>query len=288
VTTAPGALAMHALLGDFSLEMTGKDVRHLGAAQGTIPQGTRVDVAFLGNEDLDMRLAAAAAVKRGGLVPVPHISARRLASQDALRVFLAALQQLEASANVFVVGGDPAKPEGPYEDALGIIRTGLLPAYGVRHVGISGYPEGHPDIGERTLWSSLEAKVAEIDAAGLSGTIITQLAFDAGPVLAWVEGVRERGIDLPIRVGVPGPAGVRRLLAFAARVGVETSAGLAKKYGFSMTNLAGATGPGRFIRALADGYDADRHGVLRLHFYTFGGISATSEWIEAFKKEALA
>lgn len=287
MTIAPEAVALRALLEDFSLEMTGKDVRNLGAARSSIPPGTRVNVAFLGNEDPGLRLAAAAAVKRHGLVPVPHVSARRLASRDDLRTFLAALQQAEASVSVFVVGGDPAKPEGPYEDALGVIRTGLLPAYGVRHVGIAGYPEGHPYIDERTLWSSLEAKVAEMDAAWLPGTIITQLGFDAGPVLAWAEEVRKRGIDLPIRVGVPGPAGVRRLLSFAARVGVETSTGLARKYGFSITNLAGTTGPGRFIRALADGYDADRHGVLRLHFYTFGGIGATAEWIEAFKQEAL-
>jgi hypothetical protein len=206
MTIAPDAVAIRALLEDFSIEMTGKDVRNLEAARSTIPPGTRVNVAFLGNEDLDMRLAAAAAVKRCGLVPVPHISARRLPSADALGAVLAALRRAEASANVFVVGGDPAKPEGPYEDALGVIRTGLLPAYAVRHVGIAGYPEGHPDIGERALWSSLEAKVGEIDAAGLTGTIITQLGFDADPVLAWVEDVRKRGIDLPIRVGVPGPA----------------------------------------------------------------------------------
>lgn len=133
-------VAVRALLEDFSLEMTGKDVPGLAAARSTIPQGTRVNVTFLGNEDLGMRLAAARAVNQSGFVPVPHIAARRLASADALRTFLAALQQAEASANVFVVGGDPPKPEGPYEDALGVIRSGLLPAYGVRHVGISGYP----------------------------------------------------------------------------------------------------------------------------------------------------
>jgi methylenetetrahydrofolate reductase (NADPH) len=287
MTIAPDTVAIRALLEDFSLEMTGKDGRHLEAARAAIPQGTRVNVTFLGNEDLDMRLGAAAAVKRCGFVPVPHISARRLASPDALRTFLAALQQAGASENVFVVGGDPAKPEGPYADALDVIRTGLLPAYGVRHVGITGYPEGHPDIDDRTLWSALESKAAQLDEKGLPGTIITQLGFDAGPVLAWAEDVRKHGIGLPIRVGVPGPAGVRRLLAFAARVGVGTSSGLAKKYGFSITNLAGTAGPDRFIRALADGYDADRHGVLRLHFYTFGGLSATAEWIDAFKKEIL-
>jgi methylenetetrahydrofolate reductase (NADPH) len=284
---APDALALRSLLEDFSLEMTGKDVRNLEAARSTIPQGTRVNVTFLGNEDLDIRLAAAEAVKRCGFVPVPHISARRLASEGALQSFLAALQRVDASANVFVVGGDPAKPAGPYEDALGVIRTGLLPAHGVRQVGITGYPEGHPDIDAPALWSSLEAKAAQIEAAGLAGTIITQLGFDADPVLAWAEEVRRRGIDLPIRVGVPGPAGIRRLLGFAARVGVQTGAGMAKKYGFSITNLTGTAGPGRFIRALADGYDADRHGALGLHFYTFGGIGATSEWVDAFKKESL-
>ncbi|MFC3574318.1 methylenetetrahydrofolate reductase [Streptomyces yaanensis] len=274
------------LLDDFSLEMTGKDVAKLEDARATIPPGTRINVTFLGNEDLRMRREAARAVKRLGFVPVPHISARRLTSQAELGEFLAALREDGTADNVFVVGGDPARPQGPYDDSLAVIRSGLLQKYDVRSVGVSGYPEGHPAIAEQVLWSVIEDKAAVLRAQDLPGSVITQFGFDVDPVLGWVEAVRNRGIRLPIRIGVPGPAGVRRLMSYAARFGVGTSAGIAKKYGFSLTNLMGTAGPDRFIRALAHHYDARRHGELKLHFYTFGGLGATSEWIAEFREEA--
>jgi methylenetetrahydrofolate reductase (NADPH) len=271
-----------ALLTDFSLEMTGKDIPKLDEARTAIPPGSRINVTFLGNEDLDMRLAAARAVKQHGFVPVPHISARRLPSREALEVFLAALQADGTGENVFVVGGDPAQPHGPYEDSLAVLQSGLLQKYGVLHVGVSGYPEGHPDIAGPVLWSALETKARILAEQGLPGTIITQFGFDVEPVLAWVEQLRDRGIDLPVRVGVPGPAGVKRLLTYATRFGVGTSMSIAKKYGFSIANLMGTAGPDRFLRALTAGYDVCRHGEVGLHFYTFGGLTTTSEWIAEF------
>jgi methylenetetrahydrofolate reductase (NADPH) len=74
-------------------------------------------------------------------------------------------------------------------------------------------------------------------------------------------------------------------MTYAARFGVGTSAAIARKYGFSLTNLMGTAGPDRFIRALAKGYDGRRHGELKLHFYTFGGLKATSEWVADFRDE---
>lgn len=155
----PGpATAMVPLLEDFSLEMTGKDVARLEEARDAIPPGTRINVTFLQHEDLRMRLDAARAARRFGFVPVPHISARRLRSPSMLAEFLAALQAAGATDNVFVVGGDPATPHGPYEDSLAVIRSGLLLRYGVRHVSVSGYPEGHPAIADLVLWSALEER----------------------------------------------------------------------------------------------------------------------------------
>lgn len=283
----PGPMAPVAvrapLLEDFSLEMTAKDVPRLEEAGNLVPAGTRINVTFLGNEDLELRLAAARAVKRLGFVPVPHLSARRLESREALEKLLAGLRADGTGENLLVVGGDPATPHGPYGDALSVIRTGLLGAYGVRHVGLSGYPEGHPAIGDRVLWSALADKHAALTEQGLTSEVVTQFGFDVDPVLAWVERVRERGIAIPVRVGVPGPAGARRLVAYAARFGVGTSATIARKYGFSLTNLMGTAGPDRFLHALAERYEAGRHGEVKVHFYTFGGLRATSEWIAAFR-----
>jgi len=276
------------LLEDFSIEMTGKDVPRLEEARHAIPPGTRINVTFLENEDPRQRLDAALTARQAGFVPVPHISARRLRSQATLEEYLAALAEAGACENVLVIAGDPVTPLGPYADALAVIESGLLQKHGVRHVGVSGYPEGHPAIADSVLWSALEQKAATLADLGLSGTVITQFGFDVDPVLKWLEAVRERGIDLPVRVGVPGPAGVRRLLSYAARFGVGTSTGIAKKYGFSITNLMGTAGPDRFIRALGEGYDPRRHGEVRLHFYTFGGLKATADWIADFRQRELA
>ncbi|WP_298585666.1 methylenetetrahydrofolate reductase [uncultured Kocuria sp.] len=278
----PDAGPAAALLRDFSLEMTGKDVPALEEAAAVVPAGTRINVTFLGNEDLTMRVAAARAVREHGFVPVPHLSARRLRSQDELEEFLAALAEVGAAEHVFVVGGDPETPEGPYEDSLSVIRTGVLQRHGVRGVGVSGYPEGHPDIDDDTLWSALTDKTAAIRDQGLEPEVITQFGFDKDPVLEWLAEVRRRGIDAPVRIGVPGPAGVKRLLGYARRFGVGTSAGIVQKYGFSLTNLLGTAGPDRFLRDLAAGHDPAVHGQVLLHFYTFGGLRTTAEWVRAF------
>lgn len=274
------------LLEDFSLEMTGRDIGSLSEARPGIPEGTRINVTFLANEAAGTRLAAARAVRDLGLTAVPHLAARRFSSRGSLAEFLAALQAGGSTESVFVVGGDPRRPEGPYEDALAVIESGALQRFGVRHVGISGYPEGHPDIADPILWRALEDKAAALRDYGLEGSVITQFAFDAGAVLCWVEAARDRGVDLPIRIGVPGPAGVRRLLGYASRFGVGTSAGIVRKYGISLTNLTGSAGPDRFIRSLGERYDVRRHGELKLHFFTFGGLTATSEWVQRFRARA--
>lgn len=281
--TTPDREAALELISDYSLEMTGKDIPGLLEAKESIPPGTRVNVTFLGNEDLEMRVAAARTVRELGFVPVPHISARRVQSPTQLEEFLAALQEVGATENVFIVGGDPATPEGPYEDSYDVIRTGLLPAYGVKHVSIAGYPEGHPDISDEKLWKALADKSASLAEQGLDATILTQFAFDTDPVTAWIAAVRASGIETPIRIGTPGPAGIKRLLGFARRFGIGANAMIVKKYGFSLTNLMGTAGPDTFVTDLAGllarSGDIDS---VRLHFYTFGGLKATAEWAATY------
>jgi methylenetetrahydrofolate reductase (NADPH) len=273
------------VLDDFSMEMTGKDVAKVENAAGVIPPGTRINVTFLENEDLTMRVSAAAAVKRLGFTPVPHISARRLKSQEMLEEYLTALRDIGASDNVLIIGGDPTVPMGPYEESLAVIESGLLQQYGVRHISIGGHPSGDPNIPADALMPAIEKKAGALAQAGIPGTVITQVDFDVDRVLSWVAEVREHGVDLPIRVGVPGPASVKLLLGFASRLGISTSATIAKKYGLSVTNLLGKAGPENFIRDLQSGLDPAKHGVVKLHFYTFGGFKTTAEWIASHAQD---
>jgi methylenetetrahydrofolate reductase (NADPH) len=274
---------MSDLLDNYSIEMTAKDVSHLEEAADIIPQGTKIPVTFLPGETFDMRIAAAKRVRDLGFLPIPHISARRLTSQGELEGFLAGLQREVGTDHAFVVAGDPATPLGPFEDALSIIRSGLLAKYGIRRIGISGYPEGHPDIGNEKLWLAKRDKQAAILERGHDFAVVTQFAFDAEPVLAWLEQLRKSGIHALVRIGLPGPASVKRLLAFASRCGVGASSKVMMKYGMSLTKLLSTAGPDKLIRDYTAGLDAAKHGDVLLHFYPFGGLRATAEWIRDFR-----
>lgn len=269
------------LLQSYSLEITAKDVPALEVAREMIPAGTPISVTYLDNENFDARVSASAAVRRMGFVPVPHIAARRLRSVADLNEFLNALTGEAGLDRVFVIAGDAKQPAGPYADSLAVIQSGLLSVHGVRQVGISGYPEGHPDISPVALRRAMHDKVDSLIEQGLDCEITTQFAFDAEPVLNWLASLRSEDIGPLVRIGIPGPANVRTLLRFAARCGVGASMKIMTKYGVSMTQLLNTAGPERLLEALARGFSREKHGRVRLHMYPFGGVARTVEWTAA-------
>lgn len=278
-------LSLGTLLDDFSLEMTAKDVEQIAEAAAAVPQGTTVSVTFLPGESFASRIDAAVEVHRLDLKPVPHISARRLTSEGELEGFLERLAEKVELRHVFVVAGDLPRPSGPYGDALAVIRSGLLQKYGVRHVGIAGYPEGHPDIPADRLWAALTDKTAYLGDQGLECSIMTQFGFDSAPALRWLMELRARGIDAPVRLGVAGPSSIKTLLRFAARCGVEASASVLKKYGLSLTRLMGTATPEPVLAALVAGLDPSVHGKTYVHFYPFGGLAKTARWVEGISRQ---
>ncbi len=272
----------------YSIEMTAKDVEALEVASSVIPQGTSVSVTYLPGEHLEARVGAAKRAKALGFTPMPHFSARRMRSEAELLDFLGALRREVGIDKAFVVAGDPAEPQGPYKDALAVIRTGLLGEHGVKTVGISGYPEGHTDIGEDKLWAALNDKHTMLKQPGHDVEIITQFGFDADPVLIWLEKVRALGIDAPVKIGVPGPASVKTLLRFAAHCGVGASAKVMSKYGLSITHLLNTAGPNRLLAEFADRLDFSRHGQVVIHFYPFGGLVRTAQYANEYAQPVAA
>lgn len=276
--------ALARLMTDYSLEMTAKDIEKLEEAAHVIPKGTHISVTFLPGEDFAARVRAARAVKRLGFLPVPHLSARRIRSESELAEILDAATGEIQTDHVFVVAGDPPRPEGPYGDALAIIRSGLLQRAGIRNVGISGYPEGHPDITRDKLDRALLDKQAALQEQGLDCAIMTQFGFDAEPVFAWLRKIRAAGVHAPARIGLAGPASVKTLLRFAARCGVGASARVMNKYGTSILNLLNTAGPDPLVKEMAAGIDPAVHGEVLLHFYPFGGLAKTAQWATDFKR----
>jgi len=279
----PGAPS--SLLAGFSIEMTAKDVPALEQAAPLLPPGTKIPVAFLPGETMEQRVFAARRVRELGFIPIPHISARRITSLLELEQFLVALQSQAQIDHAFVVAGDPPKPMGPFEDALALIRTGLLARYGVRRVGISGYPEGHPEIGSDKLWRAKRDKTEALLQEGHDFAIVTQFGFDAKPLLRWIERLRAEGITALVRAGVPGPATVGTLLKFAARCGVGASTRVLSRYGMSLGKLFATAGPDRLLTDIAAELDPARHGAVLIHLYPFGGLRRTAEWAANFSHD---
>ncbi|WP_350353319.1 methylenetetrahydrofolate reductase [Microbacterium sp. A8/3-1] len=273
------AVVREQLLAGSSLEMTGDDAGALVAARHLLTDGTRVNITFLAREDLAIRIEAARTVVALGLTPVPHIAARRMRSEEDLQEHLSAFRSVGAANNLLLVGGDPASPLGPFASVAELLRATSLADLGVQAVSLAGYPEGHPKIDPSYLVSELATKLDLLRQQGISADIVTQFSFDADAILGWIERTRKAGVQVPIRIGVPGPAGVNQLLRFARRFGVASSAAVVRSYGLSLTGLLGTTGPDRLVAAISERYSRARHGEIALHFYTFGGIAATARWI---------
>jgi methylenetetrahydrofolate reductase (NADPH) len=269
----------------FSLEMTAKDIAALREAAPLIPPETPVAITFLPGEDAHARIDATIAVRELGFEPMPHFSARRIPSALEFEHYLYAVVARAGVRRCFVVAGDPPEPQGPFSDSMALIGSGVFEGAGVKAIGIGGHPEGHPIMSEDQCWAVIDQKVAAIEARGMAPLIVTQFAFDAEPVLRWLEALRARGIDAPVRIGVPGPAGIKRLLKFAAHCGVGASASVMKKYGLSITNLLGSAGPDKLVDSFAAQL-SPAHGKVRLHFYPFGGMKPTVDWVAGYQAKA--
>lgn len=270
----------------FSLEVSAKDVDSLRKAAPKIPKDTPIAVTFLPGETLDARLAAAREVRVLGFEPMPHFSARRFKSEAELRTMLERMVEQADIKRCFAIAGDPPTPEGPFSATSELIETGLFEANGIVAIGMAGHPQGHPNMTEAECFAVLEKKCAMILERGMKPLIVTQFGFDPEAFMRWLVTLRKHGIDAPVRIGVPGPTNIASLLKFAARCGVEASASVMRKYGVSLGKLIGVAGPDKMVDAFAAGLKAGHHPV-RLHFYPFGGLSRTVDWIEKYNAEHL-
>jgi methylenetetrahydrofolate reductase (NADPH) len=271
-------------LSDYSLEITASDIGRLGDARERLAPGANVFIPYLPGDNLDKLATTAERVRLIGLTPVPHISARRIKSRSELERFLARLHDTAITDRVFVIAGDLSAPIGPYEDALAVIRSGLFAKFGVRQVGIGGYPEGHPQINNDILSRAMMDKLSVIAAEGQVGEIVTQFSFDADNVLDWLARLRSDHIEAPVRIGIPGPANVQSLLRFAARCGVAASTKVMAKYGVSIARLLSTATPDLLVKNLAAHFDPAEHGIVKAHLYTFGGVGAAASWAAAHEE----
>src|SRR5206468_2594376 len=209
------------LLAGASLELSSRDPVEINACADLLEPGTAVYISMPPGQSYRGNVALATRLKRAGLRPVPHVAARRIASRDALDQYLARAAGEASVDSALVIAGDSDRASGPFESSLGLLETGLFQRHGIAHVGVAGYPEGHPKIAETALEAALTAKKVLARGAGIDLQVVTQFCFESEPILAWA--AKTKGHGLPVRVGLPGPASLPRLLRFAALCGIGNS-----------------------------------------------------------------
>jgi len=265
-----------------STEISTHDEGLLPTLTGLLPAGIAVYVAHTPKSSLDEVVRVAIKAQSLGFRASPHIVARRLPSEEALK---SGLQQLTAAGvdQVLLVAGDLEKPAGPFTSTLDVIDTGLLEAAGIKRAGVAGHPEGHKSIPPDTILAALRHKQAFAARSGIQVHIVTQFGFNPEDICAWDRRFTEAGITLSVHVGIAGPTPLNKLLKFAMHCGVGASMGSFMKNMGAMANLARlATTPDEMLLGLIRGcaaYTGSR--LVQPHFYSFGGAVATAKWLRA-------
>jgi vanillate/3-O-methylgallate O-demethylase len=237
------------------------------AEAAELPEHVRLTVTCSPKHGLDESIGTATRLRALGHSVTVHLAARMVRDRGHLDELLATMQEAGID-DAFVIGGDATPPHGPYASAVELLPLVHEHRFRPATLGIAGYPEGHPLIEDAELADALSQKVPHADY------ITTQLCFDPGAVLAWVERIRADGIDLPVIAGIPGIVDRAKLLEISMRVGVGPSLSfLRKQRGLRNLLRLSARSADSLYDALAP---SDR--IAGLHFYTFNRLRETWEW----------
>jgi methylenetetrahydrofolate reductase (NADPH) len=266
---------------DLSTEATLPNQMELEAFRDILPSTTQIFVAAPPGRPYLRLVETARQIRKAGFEPVPHIAARNYDSPEALGDFVARICGEADARRVLVIAGDVDRPAGPFLGANAVIESDLLQRHGIREIGITGYPDGHPKLSDAIVVRALRQKLKSANERNLKVKIVSQLCFDADQIAAWVMSLRRPDIDVPVSIGLAGPTSIRGLARFALMCGVRNSF---KAFVDGKTSqLFGEASPGDIIHDLSEALDLSMLGQISLHLYAYGGLVRTANWAKDFQ-----
>ncbi len=267
---------------DWSIEVTPPGATKIESFAAVLDEGTTVNVTFLPGTDPKDTVDVAMRLRDEGMNPVPHIAARSLKSKEQLDEVVADMTNRAKVDEVLVIGGGVDNPVGDFASSMDVLETGILQKYGIKKVGVSGHPEGSPDIPDDALAQAIGWKNDFAKAEGLDLYMETQFCFESDAVVNWEKSIRAAGNNLPIRIGIPGPATIKTLFRFAQISGVGPSMRMIAKQAKNVTKLLTVQSPHLLIAGLSEAMAADPESrIQHFHYYPFGGFARTSRWASA-------
>ena len=252
-----------------------------------IPKGTLIYIAHIEGTPIEDMTSTAKKINEQGFKPMPHFPARIIKDKNVLQDWISRYQNEADVKNALLIAGGANKPYGDYDSSIQLIESELFDKANFQNLHIAGHPEGSTDIDpdgttknvdEALSWKNEFSKRTDASMA-----ITTQFSFDSKTVINWANDIKKSGIDIPIHIGVAGPAKLQTLLRYSLECGVGASIKIIQKRALDLTKLLLPYKPTTIISELAN-YKADNpdFNIDKVHFFPLGGVKQVSDFVKEF------
>ena len=277
--------AIKKFLDGFSVEVTPKAASKIENFEDYIPSGTLVYIAHIEGTPIEEMVATAKKINDQGFCAMPHFPARIIKDKNVLEDWISRYKNEANVSNALLIAGGANKPYGEYDSSIQLIESELFDKADFNNLHIAGHPEGSMDIdpdGSTTnvdqalSWKNEFSKRTDANMA-----ITTQFSFDATSVISWANNIKQAGIDIPVHIGIAGPAKLQTLLRYSIECGVGASIKIIQKRAKDLTKLLLPYKPTNIITELAT-YKANNpsFNIEQVHFFPPGGIKQVSDFVK--------
>jgi methylenetetrahydrofolate reductase (NADPH) len=272
-------------LTDFSIEVMPRTAAKIESFKEILPKNTRVYIAHIEGVPIDEMVQTAKRISSEGFNVMPHFPARIIKDKSTLEEWIN-IYQGEAGINqALLLAGGVNKPHGVFESSMQLVETELFEKYNFKNLHFAGHPEGNKDIDKggsnknvdaALLWKQKFNEHSDINIA-----ITTQFCFEAEPVIEWANSLTNNGINIPIHIGVAGPAKLQTLIKFSIACGVGPSLRVLQKRAKDVKKLLLPFDPNDFLETLAKHKKENpKFNISNIHFFPLGGINTNASWIK--------
>ena len=274
---------VEALLQGYSIEVMPRTAEKVDNFRDLLPAGTRVYIAHIEGTPIEDMVATAKRLAADGYAVMPHFPARIIKDKAMLADWIARYQGEAGVDQALLLAGGVATPHGDFDSSMQLLESGLFGAAGFKRLHVAGHPEGNKDIDTDGSMTNVDAalrwKQAFSETSDAQMALATQFAFEAGPIIDWANSIKQAGIDIPVHIGIAGPAKLQTLIKFAIACGVGPSLKVLQKRAMDVTKLLLPYEPTDVLTQLAAHKAANPDfNITNVHFFPLGGIKTNANW----------
>ena len=272
-------------LNNFSIEVMPRTAAKIESFNDILPKNTRIYIAHIEGVPIQEMISTAKRIQSEGFAVIPHFPARIIENKVILEDWIKAYQEEANIDQALILAGGVDKPHGIFENSMQLVETELFNKYNFKNLYFAGHPEGNKDIDpdgtEKNVTDALVWKQKLNERTDINLALTTQFCFDSKPVIKWANELNKNGINIPIHIGVAGPAKLQTLIKFSIACGVGASLKVLHKRAKDIKKLLLPFEPNEFLETLALHKENNPDfNITNIHFFPLGGIKTTSNWIK--------